>query len=83
VGPFVPGEVNDIALDGENVWLGTVGGVWRLIRETGQWHLYGEEDGLIGRWVWAVALEADARAVWFGTAEGLTRFDYRLRRKAP
>jgi len=83
VGPFVPGEVNDIALDDENVWVGTATGVWRLIRETGQWHHYTEADGLIGGWVWTIELEPEAHVVWFGTDEGLTRFDYRLRRKAP
>lgn len=81
VGPFMPGEASDIALDGENVWIATAGGVWRLIRGTRQWHRYGVADGLIGRRVWTVALEP--YAVWFGTTDGMTRFDYRLRRSAP
>lgn len=81
VGPFSPGEATALALDEENVWIGTAGGVWRLIRETGVWHLYGEEDGLLDRRVWTITLRRNT--AWFGTAKGITRFDYRLRRKSP
>jgi ligand-binding sensor domain-containing protein len=81
VGPFVPGEVSDIAVDAENLWLATGNGVLRLIRETGIWHRYGPEDGLISRTVRTVVLQGTT--AWFGTDRGLTRFDYRMRRKTP
>jgi len=81
VGPFVPGEVGDIALDADNVWLATGNGVLRLIRSVGSWHRYGPEDGLLTRTVRTVVL--DGSVAWFGTDRGLTRFDHRLRRKTP
>lgn len=81
VGPFYPGEATDIAIDRANVWITTTGGVWRLIREVGQWHHYDEMDGLIDRRVWTVSVEGNV--VWFGTAEGITRFDWSLRRRRP
>ncbi len=81
VGPFSPGQVTDLAVGGENVWVASTTGVWRLIRETGEWFHYGEPDGLINRRVWSIA--AEDNVVWFGTAGGLTRFDWSLRKKTP
>ncbi len=81
LGPLHPGEATDIALDSANVWIATTGGLWRLIREVGRWHHYDEADGLIDRRVWSVAISGDE--AWFGTAEGISRFDWTLRRRTP
>lgn len=80
-GPFFPGEITDIALDETNVWITTTQGVWRLIRSREEWYRYDEVDGLLDRRVWCVAI--DGQVAWFGTAEGITRFDWRMRRRAP
>jgi ligand-binding sensor domain-containing protein len=79
--PFSPGEATDIAADSINVWVATVGGVWRLIRSERLWHRYGELDGLIDRRVWCVA--AEGYEVWFGTAGGISRFDWSQRKIRP
>ncbi len=81
VGPFLPGEVTDIVLDDTNVWITTTDGVWRLIREIGLWYHYGEDDGLIERRVRCAALQGNI--AWFGTAGGITRFDWSMRRNKP
>jgi hypothetical protein len=81
VGPFLPGESHDVAVDAASVWVATASGVWRLIRSSGEWHMYGEQDGLIDRRVWTVV--AQEGLVWFGTTSGITCFDWRLRVRTP
>jgi hypothetical protein len=81
VGPFLPGESHDVAVDDVSVWVATASGVWRLIRSSGVWHMYDEQDGLIDRRVWTVV--AQEGRVWFGTASGITCFDWRLRVRTP
>jgi hypothetical protein len=81
VGPFLPRECRDVAVDRANVWIATPVGVWRLIRASGEWHMYDEKDGLIDRRVWTVV--AQEGVVWFGTASGITCFDWRLRVRTP
>ncbi len=80
-GPLLPGEATSLVLDGENVWVTTTRGVWRLIHESRQWHHYDEEDGLIDTRVWCSALLGDT--IWFGTRTGITRFDFSRRRRRP
>jgi ligand-binding sensor domain-containing protein len=80
-GPFLPGEITDLAVDDANFWVATFRGVWRLIRGTGTWHLYTTREGLLDDRVWQVV--PDGEVVWFGTAGGLTRFDWRRRRLQP
>ncbi len=81
VGPFLPGECNDVGVDATSVWVATDAGVWRYLRAAQEWHMYDEQDGLIDRRVWTVVCGRDA--VWFGTAGGVTRFDWRLRVRIP
>jgi len=80
-GPFLPGEITDLAADDANLWVTTFRGVWRLIRSTGTWHLYTCREGLLDDRVWQVVPEGEV--VWFGTAGGLTRFAWRRRRLQP
>ncbi len=80
-GPFLPGEITDLAVDDYNLWVTTFRGVRRLIRATGIWHYYTERDGLVDERVWRV-VPRDGEA-WFATAGGLTRFDWRQRRERP
>lgn len=81
MGPLLPGEATSLTLDESNVWLTTLQGVWRLIRDSDQWYHYDESDGLIDSRVWCSALRGNT--IWFGTRGGITRFDFSRRRRTP
>jgi ligand-binding sensor domain-containing protein len=55
-----------------NIWCGTTGGITRIDGKS--FTSYGEKDGLIGRRVGCMAVDASG-VIWIGTAEGVCRFD--------
>ncbi|MCI0531628.1 MAG: hypothetical protein L0Y74_06755, partial [candidate division Zixibacteria bacterium] len=63
-----------LAVDSRAVWAATTNGAVKLDRQTNQWYLYNSFDGLLDNYVQSLVLERDY--VWFGTAEGLTRFHW-------
>jgi len=74
-GVQVPGgEPLQLAVDSRAVWAATTNGAVRLDRQTNQWYLYNSFDGLLDNYVQTLVLEGDY--IWFGTAEGLTRFHW-------
>ena len=63
-----------IAADTSRVWVTTDQGVSRFRISTGLWQQYTRYDGLLADRVNTVLLDGDT--VWFGTAEGVSRFDW-------
>ena len=55
-----------------NIWCGTTGGITRIDGKS--FTSFGEEDGLISRDVWSMAVDDDG-TIWIGTIEGVCRFD--------
>jgi ligand-binding sensor domain-containing protein len=55
-----------------NIWCGTTGGITRIDGKS--FTSYGEKDGLIGRRVGCMAVDASG-VMWIGAAEGVCRFD--------
>ena len=63
-----------IAADTSRVWVTTDQGVFRLRIASGLWQRYTRYDGLLADRVNAVLLDGDD--VWFGTSEGISRFNW-------
>jgi ligand-binding sensor domain-containing protein len=65
-----------LAVQGNTVWVGTLGGVVKVDRQTGQRTFLDKSNtGLPGLSIYAVAADANGN-VWFGDSEvGLTHFD--------
>ncbi len=63
-----------IAADTSRVWVTTDQGVFRLRTASGLWQRYTRYDGLLADRINAVLLDGDT--VWFGTSEGVSRFDW-------
>lgn len=69
-----PPVINEIALEGDFVWLATVDGATRWNRSDDTQRTYYTRDGLAGDEVLTIMIEPDG-VRWFGTADGLSRFD--------
>lgn len=67
-------EIYEIALDGNYIWLATVNGAmrWSKIDETVR--AFTTRDGLAANHVHTILVEANG-VKWFGTVNGLTRYD--------
>ncbi|MDH4222525.1 MAG: hypothetical protein OEV55_03180 [candidate division Zixibacteria bacterium] len=65
-------EVTKIVCDDENIWVGTILGVWRLDRKRGLWKGYFKEDGLLENNIQDLLLDGDY--IFFSTQRGITRF---------
>ena len=64
-----------VKADGEQVWVGTEGGLARFDKRTRQWRSWGEEDGLPWRVVFAIDVAPKTGDVWLGLlGGGLARF---------
>jgi hypothetical protein len=61
-----------IVLDSTIMWVGTENGVWRYDRDTGKWHDYNTDDGLIDPYINDMVIEGDY--IWFATPQGATKF---------
>ena len=71
-------QVNDIEIDGDEVWIGTFSGVVLYNRATDQWMVYNRENnGLPADDI--VALAVTPKTVWIGTSEsGIAFYDREL-----
>lgn len=69
------GLVNDLAISGEYLWIGTTKGAILLNMRTGGQEEYSAADGLAGNQVMKVIIDNDW--VWFGTEKGLTKYNWR------
>ncbi len=76
--------VQQMAVDGAgSLWMATLDGVYRYRPADGDgetWTRYGEEDGLVSRWVnCLLPMPSDENAgrsvIWFGTQAGISRYD--------
>ncbi len=67
--------VLDMALSGNYLWLGTGRGANLMNIKTGEIERYGVADGLAGAKVMEVLFDHDW--VWFGTDQGLTKYNWR------
>ena len=66
--------VTCIALNGKEIWFGSAdGGVARLDKATGGWHVFNTDNGLLHNRVEAIAFDGDQ--LWFGTERGLCRYN--------
>lgn len=70
---LISNRVRAIAADAANVWIATDKGVSRLVRDTGAWVHYTQEDGLESDDIRDVV--ADENTVWFGTSARLCVYD--------
>jgi ligand-binding sensor domain-containing protein len=68
---FPPGEVYCVAVDGPRVWAGTSHGLVLLEGDRVK-KLYTTDDGLSGRAVMSIAVDATSGDVWVGTFGGLS-----------
>ena len=59
--------IYDIKIDKEEVWIGTLEGVARHLRSTGEWKSYRKADGLPADDIMALAVTPDR--VWIGTSQ--------------
>jgi ligand-binding sensor domain-containing protein len=67
--------VNSIAIDKQgNKWFATNGNGAVKLDKNNNWYMYSTSDGLADNNVYAV-VEDDYNNLWFGTANGLTKFD--------
>jgi sugar lactone lactonase YvrE len=66
----------DIASDG-TIWIGTSNGVYVLDLDGTLRHLNQDNSPLAGNDVRAVQVDPGGRLVWFGTGEGISRYDRR------
>lgn len=79
-------DVNAICLDGGVIWVAGKGssvdseGITRFVREKDIWEYFEADrtNGLDNDRV--ITIEADSRYVWFGTEDGLARYDKRKNR---
>ena len=65
-----------VAADSARAWVATDVGVFRLDIARGLWKRYTRTDGLVHNQVQAVLL--DGEYVWFGTAGGISRFQWNV-----
>lgn len=70
---LISNRIRAIAVDPENIWIGTDKGVSRFIKSEGRWVHYTKSDGLSSDVINAIAVDGDT--VWFATDEGVTRFN--------
>jgi len=66
------GNLYALAVDGANLWVSSLSGVWRYIRHKSVWRHYTRDDGLLHEFAYDIVL--DGSYVWFGTEGGVTRF---------
>jgi len=69
---LVSNFVLSIAVDGDNMWFGTNRGV--SVFDGDNWTTYGTSDGLVNRFVNAIAIDTEGNK-WFGTSNGVSKFD--------
>lgn len=62
-----------IAVDGDEVWIGTDNGASRFNKKKNHWTIYTTETGLTSNQVNAILVDGDV--VWFGTEAGVTLFN--------
>ncbi len=67
-------KVVSMALDGDQVWVGSEKGLSLLDKKTEGWKFfYSTHDGLSGNFVNSLLVQSDL--IWMGTNEGISRFD--------
>jgi len=67
-------RANALAAQGSILWVGTRGGLQRWDLGLGAYTKYTPADGLVGTWVYDLAVDGQGR-VWVGHNRGLTVFD--------
>jgi len=65
--------VKCVAVDGDEVWIGTDMGVSRFNKKKSSWTTYNTNTGLSSNLVKAILV--DKNGIWFGTDAGVTLFD--------
>jgi len=65
--------VKCVAVDGEEVWIGTDNGASRFNKKKNRWTTYTTDTGLSSNLVNSILV--DKNVVWFGTDAGVTLFD--------
>jgi ligand-binding sensor domain-containing protein/signal transduction histidine kinase len=79
LGSLSSNRVNALCVDQTGtLWVGTQDGLNRFDRNTGQFTIFGERDGLPDNAVEGI-LEDSAGRLWLSTGNGLSRFDPRAR----
>ena len=68
--------VEAVAEDNDGFWVGTGSeGVLKYSQASGAWTTFTVEDGLVHDSVWRYQLKVDAKYLWVGTSQGLSRYD--------
>jgi hypothetical protein len=66
-------KVVSMAVDGEQVWVGSEKGLSKLDKKTEGWRIfYSTQDGLSGNFVNSILIQSDY--LWMGTSGGISRF---------
>ncbi len=65
--------VQSIANDGKNIWIGTFDGISLLNLDTKKWKTFSAKNGLS-----ANVILVDGNYVWFGTDEGIRRYNKQI-----
>jgi ligand-binding sensor domain-containing protein len=74
-GNYSAGQGQCLALDSDNVWIGTDNGLARFIKGQARFEVYHTPQGLLDEQVWAVcSLNGQ---LWAGGPSGASRFDWR------
>ncbi len=67
-------KIVSLAVDGDQVWVGSEKGVSVLDKKTEGWKIfYSTQDGLSGNFVNSLLVQPDS--IWMGTSGGISRFD--------
>jgi ligand-binding sensor domain-containing protein len=67
-------EINGLAVEGDNIWAATQGGVVRWDRTDGTYVKYTTSDGLADNLVNGAAIDSEGHR-WFGTWGGVCEYD--------
>ena len=67
-------HINDFAMEGNYLWIATDGGVVKFNTSDQSHTLYTTVDGLVSNYVTTIAVDKTG-AKWFGTYDGVTKFD--------
>lgn len=62
------------------VWFGTKGGGVNRLSKDGKYINYGEKDGLLGKTVFGILEDIQAKQIWFSTNDGLYYYDYKTQK---
>lgn len=63
-----------VAIEGNYIWAGTTGGVVKWNIKDGEYIKFTTADGLVDNVVLSIAIDSLGNR-WFGTSEGISRFD--------